>query len=74
MENETKKQWEELMLEMDLKGQSGAIWIDEKIGRDAEKKVKQYSIIEDRANVLVSDPVFYNGKILEESCPLIIQS
>lgn len=73
MENETKKQWEELMLEMDLKGQSGAIWTDEKIGRNAEEKVKQYSIIEDDANVLISDPVFYNGKILEESCPIIIR-
>lgn len=73
MENQTKKKWEELMLEMDLKGLSGAIWTDEKIGRNAEEKVKQYSIIEDDANVLISDPVFYNGKILEESCPIIIR-
>lgn len=73
MENQTKKKWEELMLEMDLKGLSGAIWTDEKIGRNAEEKVKQYSIIEDDANVLISDPVFYNGKILEESCLIIIR-
>lgn len=65
MENATKKQWEELMLEMDLKGQSGAIWTDEKVGTDAEKKINPYNVEEDDSYFLTADPVHYNGKSVE---------
>lgn len=72
MEKSEKIEWAKKMLELDLKGQSGSIWTEEKSGNDAEKKIKQYSVNENDGDVLLPDPVFYNGKIIKSDCIDII--
>lgn len=62
MNNISKKEWAKKMLELDLKAQSGAIWIKEKHKINAEKKIKHYLIEEQNPDLLKPDPIYYNGK------------
>ena len=72
MEKITEKEWAKLMLEMDLKTQSGSIWTDEKSGLQKENKITNYQILDFKPHILKPDPIYYNGKIVDSFPPQII--
>ena len=72
MEKITEKEWVKLMLEMDLQSQSGSIWTDEKSELQKEKKPTAYQLPVFGSITLKPDPVYYNGKIVNEFPPQII--
>jgi hypothetical protein len=73
MEKITEKEWAKLMLEMDLKSQSGSIWTDEKSELQKEKKTTIYQRPDFGSITLDPDPVYYNGKVVDRFPPLIIE-
>ena len=72
MEKITEKEWAKLMLEMDLKSQSGSIWTDEKSELQKEKKPTIYQL-PDYEPLILTDPGYYNGKIVDFFLPTIIK-
>lgn len=70
MENTKKTTTAQDWLEMDLKAQSGAIWTDEKTGLQKEKK--NYTIPISEPQLLKPDPIYYNGKEVEITPPIIL--
>ena len=73
MENATNKEWAKLMLEMDLKSQSGSIWADEKSRLQKEKEIISYAIPKTNVQILKSDPVYYDGKEVNMFPPQILE-
>lgn len=58
----SKKEWAKKMLELDLKAQSGAMWTEEKRDLNAERKTKNYDVKDEYPDLLVPDPICYNGE------------
>jgi hypothetical protein len=72
MENNNENQMAKLMLEMDLKSQSGSIWTDEKTGLQKEKTTI-YQRPDFGSITLDPDPVYYNGEVVDRFPPQIVE-